>query len=77
MPGFDGDLFGAPRRSDISVQAKIVELERELKKRRHVYPRLIAQHKLDRRTAETRILILEAILEDYYEQNRRGVSKSA
>lgn len=64
------DLFGGPRVSDVSLQAKIVELERELKKRKYVYPRLIAKHRLDRRTAEERILVLQAILEDYYQLNR-------
>lgn len=77
MPGPERDLFGGPRLSDISLQAKIVELERELKKRRYVYPRLVAKRRLDRRTAETRILIIEAILEDYYAQNRGGKSKTA
>lgn len=65
-------LFGKPRTSDVSIQAKIVELERELKKRKYVYPRLIKKNRLDRRTAEERILVLEAILEDYYQMNRQG-----
>ncbi|MFO7287722.1 MAG: hypothetical protein C0P79_012775 [Gammaproteobacteria bacterium] len=65
-------LFGKPRTSDVSIQAKIVELERELKKRKYVYPRLIKKNRLDRRTAEERILVLEAILEDYYQMNREG-----
>lgn len=61
-------LFDAPH---ISYQAKIVELERELKMRRGVYPRLIRQQKMTQRQAEARIDTLKAILQDYYDGVRQ------
>jgi hypothetical protein len=39
------------------------EIEREIKMRRQVYPRLIARRELRRQVAEFRIEVLEAVLE--------------
>ena len=60
------NLLRAPQTSDVSVQAKIVEVERELRFRERVYPRLISQDKLTKRQADEQMLIMRAILEDYY-----------
>jgi len=71
-PVANRELFGKPTTSDVSINAKITELERELKLRRHVYPRLIGKGRISKRTANEQYLILQAILEDYYAINRRG-----
>ena len=59
------DLFPAGTYKDIRPGDKIPELERELKFRRRVYPRLVGQKKLDPVKADKQILILQAIIADY------------
>lgn len=44
---------------------KIDELQKELKYRRHVYPRLIAKGKMTIATSDRRTRVLKAILQDY------------
>lgn len=46
-------------------QQKRIEAERELKQRRHVYPRLVEAGKLTRQKADQQTAIMEAIAEDY------------
>lgn len=60
------DLFtGQP----IPVGEKVAELQRELRQRRFVFPRLIAKGRLTHTSADRRIEVMEAILADY-EQGR-------
>ena len=59
------ELLGPAKVSDIGTFDKVLELEREIKVRRQVYPRAVQNHKLSRDQANKRILIMEAILEDY------------
>ena len=68
------ELFRAPRTTEVSIQAKIVELERELKYRERLYPRWIDSGRMTRRTASQQLVILRAILEDYYALNRGTAS---
>lgn len=49
----------------VTKDEKIAELERELKMRRHVYPRLVERKKLHHQTAARQIEILTSILKDY------------
>lgn len=59
------ELLEGPSTADIGTFDKILELERELGIRQSVYPRWIESGKLGRSQADKRILIIEAILEDY------------
>ena len=59
------DLFPAGTYKDIRLQDKLGELVREIKLRKHVYPRLVGIGKLNCVTADKRILIMQAVLEDY------------
>ncbi len=59
------DLFPAGTYKDIRARDKHDELVRELKVRRRMYPRWIELKKLNVVTADRRILIMQAILEDY------------
>ncbi len=59
------ELLDPPAADDIQTFQKVLELERELKMRRQVYPRLIAKHRISKDEADRRILIHESILEDY------------
>jgi hypothetical protein len=63
-----GQLF-APQ---ITLDAKIHELERELAMRRRVYKRMIRQHRCSRVWAEEKIAIIESILADYRALIARG-----
>lgn len=75
MTGYtSGELFGGLKVEDVSLHAKIVELEREIKKRQQVYARLVKQHRMSKREAETRIVVMKAILNDYYALNREAKS---
>lgn len=47
----------------ITLQEMIEEVAREGIKRRQVYPRLVAEKKLNRRMADRRIDIIDALLE--------------
>lgn len=51
--------------SDYSDLDKLTEIERELRWRRRVYPRLIAKENLTVEQAHKQVKILEAIAEDY------------
>ena len=59
------ELLEGPRTSDIGTFDKILEIERELKIRRTMYPRWIDAGKINTAQADKRILIFEAMLEDY------------
>jgi hypothetical protein len=48
-----------------STKDKIDELERELRQRERVYPRLLSEGKLNPNDARRQIWILQAILADY------------
>lgn len=47
----------------ITITKQIAEVERELEQRRRVYPRLIAEGRLEHRTAQGRMAIMEAVLD--------------
>lgn len=47
----------------ISIYEQIKCIERELKYRKHVYPRLVMQGKMDSATAEKQIKAMTAVLE--------------
>ena len=66
-------LLDAPKPGDIETMAKVLELERELKTRKHFYPKWIQQHKISQDAADRRILIIEAILADYNQVMTREV----
>jgi len=57
-----GNVDEAPK---ISATTKLEVVERELKYRRHVYPRLVAEHKMTQHLADTQLEAMEAIAEDY------------
>lgn len=57
---------------EVATLEIVLELERELKMRNHVYPRLVKRGKLDRVQAQRRILIIETILHDYVEKMGRS-----
>lgn len=59
------DLFGGPGTSDIRREDKLIEMQRELVMRFHVYPKLVANRKLSQHEADRRILVVQAIIEDY------------
>lgn len=46
-----------------SLNVQIKEVEREIRKRREVYPRLVAQEKLRRSEAAELIAIMESVLQ--------------
>jgi hypothetical protein len=56
----------------ITNRDKMVEIRRELKVRREVYPRLVADRRLKQEDADRRIAIMTAILEDYREALQGG-----
>lgn len=58
-------LFGPPKPADVCLADKIKELERELKMRHAVYPKLIARGRMTREESTRRIVILRAIMADY------------
>jgi hypothetical protein len=60
----DSDMFPAAKTSDVTLDDKITELERELRTRWHVYPRMVEAQKMNQQTADKQILIIEAIIED-------------
>jgi len=60
----DGDMFPAPKTSEVSIEDKISEIERELRMRWHVYPRMVEQGKMNQQDADRKTLVLSAILED-------------
>lgn len=53
-----------------TTQRKIDCLKRELSMRRSVYPKRVLQGRLDAKTADEEIAVLEAILEDYVQRTR-------
>lgn len=60
-----GNLFPDATPEDVRTEDKIAELQRELKLRRRVYPRWVADGKLTEVVAHRQILALEAMLADY------------
>ena len=50
------DLFA------VDLPAMIDEVRREIAARKHLYPRLVAEHKMSARTATRRLEIIEALL---------------
>lgn len=60
-----GELLGPKRLRDVSREAKIGELKRELAMRRRVYKDQVQRGRLGNEVAKERILILEAIIHDY------------
>jgi hypothetical protein len=48
-----------------TAKQKLESIEREIKQRLRVYPRLIAKHKMTRKTAEHECDIMREIAEDY------------
>lgn len=62
-----GDLFPAATIRDVTLARKRaeLELERELRMREKVYPRWVELGKIPEAVAAERILVLQAILEDY------------
>lgn len=69
----NGDMFPPANKADVTTEEKIKELERELRTRWHVYPRMVKAGNLNQQTADKRILIIESIIEDYQRQ-RSGES---
>ncbi|MGI9251149.1 MAG: hypothetical protein ACR2PR_08125 [Pseudohongiellaceae bacterium] len=59
------ELLPMPAADDIPTLEKVLEIEREIKTRRHFYPIWIHKHKISKANADRRILIMEAILADY------------
>jgi hypothetical protein len=54
--------------SEISIEDKIAELNRELAMRHKVYPRLVLQGNMRGSDADRRIAIIKAIIKDYERQ---------
>ena len=48
------------------------EIERELRQRENVYPRLIANGKLTQQKADRQMAVLRAVLDDYAESDLFG-----
>ncbi len=71
----DKDMFPAAKTSDVTLEDKITELERELRIRWHVYPRQIEAGNVNKQTADRRILILEAVIEDLYRYRKSAGEK--
>ena len=65
------DLFPRIRTDEITVEQKVDELRREIKTRRRVYPRWVAQGKLKPDVADLRIKILVAMVRDYEKTDPR------
>ena len=54
-----------------TIEDQIAEVERELKLRRHVYPRHVAAKKMSQPTADRHITVMEAVL-DTLRQTKGG-----
>lgn len=63
------DLF---EREPISLDEQIAELERELRQRERVYPRLIASGQLTKLRAERQVLVMQAALATLRAARDRG-----
>ncbi len=70
----NNDMFPPATTSDVTLEAKIKELELELRYRWHVYPRMVEDGRMNQQDADRRILVIEAILEDLnrYQQARQA-----
>lgn len=55
----------------ITTNDKIKEIERELKMRKDVFPRLVLQGKISQSIVDKRIKIMEEILKDYREKAKQ------
>lgn len=55
----------------ITTNDKIKEIERELKMRKDVFPRLVLQGKISQSIVDKRIKIMEEILKDYKEKSKQ------
>jgi hypothetical protein len=62
------DLFPDPSTDDIQLEDKIEELEKEIRYRHYVYKKQVANGRMKQETMDRRILIMESILQDYYNQ---------
>ena len=56
---------------EITTNDKIKEIERELKMRKDVFPRLVLQGKISQSIVDKRIKIMEEILKDYKEKAKQ------
>ena len=59
------DMFPLLQPSDVTLEMKIKELRREIGVRKRVYKRWSEQGKLDPALGRARIVMLQAILNDY------------
>lgn len=70
------EMFPAATTSDVTLEDKIAELERELRTRWHVYPRMVEQGKMNQQDADRKTLILQAVIEDLI-RYKKGKEASA
>jgi hypothetical protein len=66
----NGEMFPPATTADVSLEDKIAELERELARRWHLYPRLVEGATMTQQTADRQILIVQAIVEDLYRHKK-------
>lgn len=57
----DLDMFGPPKVEDVTLDAMIAEIERELALRGRVYPRMVERGELTPKQANDQCLVLQAI----------------
>lgn len=58
--------------SDVTIEDKLKEVEREIAQRHRVYPRLIARGTLTKERAAKQIRIMSAIAEDIRNKAKEG-----
>jgi hypothetical protein len=56
----------------VSHEEKIREVEREIKKRQFVFPRMVRSKKMTQYEADRRIEVMEQIAMDLYKAGRKG-----
>lgn len=57
---------------EFTIEQKIAELDREIKLRHRVYPRMVQRGQLTRETAQHRIAVLSSVLRDCQEKAKEG-----